>query len=320
MNILKLKNKKISFFEIIKLFRMGGYCTVYKGIYNGAIVAKKVFDTHSSEYQKKSYLNNKSCRNKDNRNLYMREIEIWNKIKGHPFILQFYGASHISKHPFIISEFCSKGTVKRYLEKNIISTNQKLQIMHDIAIGIYHLHKCKIIHGDIKSDNVLISDNGTPKICDFGLSVYLSNDPKDELISICEITDSTPWKAPELFNEYNINKLNANSINKFRIIKGKISEYSDIFSLGRLYYEIIAQDNPFHEIMYKPEVEKKVVNGDYPNRVYPKNGVNNDILYSDKMWNEILVRTWEYDPFSRIKLLSIASILNQMKTQEPNVR
>ncbi|OUM58753.1 hypothetical protein PIROE2DRAFT_47685 [Piromyces sp. E2] len=47
--------------------------------------------------------------------------------------------------------------------------------MHDIAIGIYHLHNNRIIHGDLKSDNVLITDNGTPKICDFGLSVYLSN-------------------------------------------------------------------------------------------------------------------------------------------------
>jgi len=37
------------------------------------------------------------------------------------------------------------------------------------------------------------------------------------------------------------------------------------------------------------------------------------------MWNEILVRKWEYDWFSHIKFLTIASILNQIKTQESNV-
>ena len=104
----------------------------------------------------------------------MREIEIWNKIKSHPFILQFYGASHITQHPFIVSEYCSQGTVKSYLNKKGIQLNKKLQIMHDIALGFYHLHKSKVIHGDIKSDNVLITDNGTPKICDFGLSIYIS--------------------------------------------------------------------------------------------------------------------------------------------------
>jgi len=109
------------------------------------------------------------------KNLYMREIEVWNRIKSHPFILQFYGASHVSQHPFIISEYCSQGTVKSYIHREDVNINQKLQIMHDIAIGIYHLHNNRIIHGDLKSDNVLITDNGTPKICDFGLSVYLSN-------------------------------------------------------------------------------------------------------------------------------------------------
>ncbi len=145
---------------------------MYKGEYNGVIIAKKVFDIESKKYRDENEKTTSFTKN--DKNLFIREVEIWNKIKSHPFILQFFGASIVSKHPFIISEYCSKGTVNTYLSNENISTNEKLQIMHDIAIGFYHLHKCKIIHGDIKSDNILITDNGNPKICDFGFSIYQS--------------------------------------------------------------------------------------------------------------------------------------------------
>jgi len=158
------------------IYSVGSYSYVVKGEYNGSIVAKKVFDIKSDEYKRRSKIgtiNNNT--NNENKSVFMREIEIWNRIKPHPFILQFYGAHHYGHYPFIISEYCNNGTVKSYTSKDNVTFNQKLQIMHDIATGIYHLHKNRIIHGDIKSNNILISNDGTPKICDFGLSVYMSD-------------------------------------------------------------------------------------------------------------------------------------------------
>jgi len=296
-----------------ELIGSGSYSSVQKANYNGAIVAKKVFDIQSQEYRDKANANFK----KNMKDLYMREIEIWNRIKGHPFILQFYGASHISQHPFIISEYCDQGTVKSYINRESIDINQKLKIMHDIAIGIYHLHNNRIIHGDLKSDNILISDNGTPKICDFGLSVYLTKRPtrKEKLIASCHITEATRWKAPELFSGYKSETVTGIEFNRSKNnVIGKISTYSDIFSLGRLYYEIISQQNPFYEILFNHEVENKVISGEYPSRVSTTNP-NNRILCSDDMWN-ILLGTWKYDPFLRLPLLSIAALLNQLKVPE----
>ena len=174
----------------------GSYSYVLKGTYNGAIVAKKVFkincrinnnnnnnnnennnNNNNENNNDNNNYNNNNNNNNNSKNIYMREIEIWNRIKPHPFILQFYGAYHYNKNenPFIVSEYCNNGTVKSYTSRDNITVNQKLQIMHDITIGIYHLHQSNVIHGDIKSDNILISNDGTPKICDFGLSIYLSD-------------------------------------------------------------------------------------------------------------------------------------------------
>ncbi len=62
-------------------------------------------------------------------------------------------------------------------------------------------------------------------------------------------------------------------------------------------------------------VISKVINGEYPSRVRPKENSNDNILYSDNMWNNILVRTWEYDPYSRLPLTSISTLLGKMKSQ-----
>jgi len=151
----------------------GSYCHVQKCIYNGALVAKKTLNIDPSEYKKTNINspNGSNIASFTERDWFLREIEIWCKIKSHPNVLQFYGACHISQHPSIISEYCSKGTVKTYTSQKNVSPEQKLQIMHGIITGLYHLHQNNIIHGDIKSDNILISESGKPKICDFGLSI-----------------------------------------------------------------------------------------------------------------------------------------------------
>lgn len=55
------------------------------------------------------------------------------------------------------------------------SIDKKLKYIGDIAKGLDHLHKCGIVHRDMKAENVLITFSGVAKIFDFGASKYYGN-------------------------------------------------------------------------------------------------------------------------------------------------
>ncbi|ORX55461.1 L domain-like protein [Piromyces finnis] len=313
----------------------GSYCYVQKCIYNGALVAKKTLNLETNECYKETIIDSNGINNNlhiNEKELFLREIEIWSRIKSHPNILQFYGACHISQYPSIISEYCSRGTVKTYTSQKNISPEQKLQIMHGIITGLYHLHQNNIIHGDIKSDNILITENGKPKICDFGLSVFQTNqiNSNSTLTIPCKVTDAIRWKAPELFSEYKLQNIknhfsNNEDLDDFKSfdqnndysnVIGKISIFSDIFSVGRLFYEIIFQKIPFYDIINEVQVEYMIIHDKYPSKLKVNNfSLENNILYSNKMW-DILEKTWNYDPFERISLMTVASLLIQLRNQQ----
>lgn len=83
-----------------------------------------------------------------------------------PFIMNYHDY-HISKNSlYLIMNYCNQGTLKTYLKKKL-DMNKKNQIVSYIISGLQYLHNNKVIHRDIKSDNILIKDN-IPIISDFG--------------------------------------------------------------------------------------------------------------------------------------------------------
>ena len=71
---------------------------------------------------------------------------------------------------FIVLEFCSKGTLSKYLEiEKKFSESQACKFFWQILSAIDHMHQCGIVHRDVKPDNILIDEEGNLKIIDFGL-------------------------------------------------------------------------------------------------------------------------------------------------------
>ena len=102
----------------------------------------------------------------------------------------------------------------------------------EIAAGMEYLHAQRIIHRDLKSLNVLLDDNFTIKICDFGLSKTMDSIKSS---TSSQTVGSAPWSAPEFLDPKKIKER---------------SEKGDVFSFGVVLWELLARKVPWKEEGY----------------------------------------------------------------------
>ena len=138
----------------------GGFSVIHKGLLNGTPVAiKKIFDPRLTDE-------------------LLQEIQneiVMQSILRHPNIAILMGV--IPKIPdiYIVFEHVSQGSLFDLLhmkKKEEIAMKTRLKIALDTAVVFEYMHALGIVHRDIKSHNVLIDDNMTVKVCDFGLAKF----------------------------------------------------------------------------------------------------------------------------------------------------
>ena len=156
---------------------------------------------------------------------FAREAEILMRINNTHVVKIFeHNLSKPDENPYIIMEYVKGLSLTECLNRKMFNINQKISIIQQIAEGIECVHKCGVLHRDIKPDNILITDDITAKITDFGVS-HVS----DSCLTMDdEILGSPSYMAPESFSEMK-----------------KTDERSDIFSIGVLSYEMLTGILPF---------------------------------------------------------------------------
>ena len=136
---------------------------------------------------------------------FLRELSILRSLR-YPSIVHFFGFSatdfNDENYPTIITEYIKGGSLYDLLERvhkgtSSLSSTEKMIILIGIALGMDHLHNHAIIHRDLKFHNVLLNDDLTPKICDFGESKSFSNEIDN---GQCEIVGTPFFMAPEIIN------------------------------------------------------------------------------------------------------------------------
>lgn len=96
--------------------------------------------------------------------------------------------------PVLAIPYASYGTLNEFQWSPGLGRNEKIGICLDVALGLNALHECRIVHGDLKSENVLIFAEGSgpvAKLCDFGCAITDPH-PLGSLIG-----GSQPWNCPE---------------------------------------------------------------------------------------------------------------------------
>ena len=152
-----------------------------------------------------------------------------------------------------------------------LSENISKSIFKQIIEGLKYINKKKIVHRDIKLDNILIDLNNTVKICDFGVSKKISED--ELMIDHC----GTPgYIAPEIYKN-----------------KGYEGFQCDIWSAGVTLYYMLSGTQPFRAYSLK-EMEKKVVKGEFE-----------EIKNISAEANDLIKKMLQIDPDKRIRINEI---------------
>ncbi|CAE5963194.1 unnamed protein product [Arabidopsis arenosa] len=233
-----------SFAEVVG---KGGFGTVYRGtLCDGRSVAVKIL--------KESHGNGED---------FINEVASMSKTS-HVNIVTLLGFCSEGSKRAIIYEFMENGSLDKFISSKR-SSNINWRELYNIAIGVargleYLHHGCrtKIVHFDIKPQNVLLDDNLCPKVSDFGLARLCEK--KESILSLLDTRGTIGYIAPELFSR----------------MYGRVSHKSDVYSYGMLVLEMIGARN-------KPSTEDSASN---PSSMYFPEWIYKDLEKGD---NERLI-------------------------------
>ena len=160
----------------------------------------------------------------ENFDIIYNEIKIQSKLE-HPNIIKLYSMDETDNEINIIMEYAKNGNLYQLITRNKTGFSEKIAFQYFIQVvnAVYFLHENQIIHRDIKPENLLIGENNTIKLCDFGWAKNLSLKNRSSYCGTVE------YMAPE-------------------IIESENYDYSvDIWSLGILLYELLMGHSPFKD-------------------------------------------------------------------------
>jgi len=209
---------------------------------------------------------------------------LWSQFR-HPNILRLLGfIFDTSPIPSYVSEYMGNGNVAEYFKYHPghPDASEMCKIVHGISSGLDYMHVRQLsIHADLKSANILVSDDGKPLLIDFGLSVSLS--ASHEVMQGEDIAGwgSLRWMAKERLS-----------------IDQSLSVKSDIWSLGMVIYELLSQDVPYHHVQNDMRVHLAILDGELPIVPDFTRFDNSSAFHAQYLWN-IALKCWNDNPENR---------------------
>ncbi|KAJ7191529.1 kinase-like domain-containing protein [Mycena pura] len=203
-----------------------------------------------------------------------REALVWQNLQ-HDFILPFLGVDMDTFSPAIslVSPWMKHGTILQYLRMK--GREDVPRFIREIAEGVAYLHVSRIVHGDLRGANILVSDDHHALIGDFGLASVISD--SDEDLPPGGLTTSTHagnvrWWPPELCLP-----------SQFGFDRFMRTPAADAWAFGCVCYELATGNIPFHD-MREMEAMRAVLDGRRPERPTLLDQFQWEVIHS--VWTE----------------------------------
>ena len=199
-------------YEILEVIGTGGMAVVYKARCHrlNRLVAIKILKddyTQDEEFRRRFHAESHAV-----------------AMLSHPNIVSIYDVSTADDADYIVMELIDGITLKQYMErKGVLNWKETLHFAIQIGKALEHAHSRGIIHRDIKPHNVMVLKNGSVKVTDFGIARVVSQ--SNTLTR--EALGSVHYISPE------------------QAKGGRVSNCSDLYSLGVVMYEMMTGRPPY---------------------------------------------------------------------------
>jgi serine/threonine protein kinase/tetratricopeptide (TPR) repeat protein len=162
----------------------------------------------------------------------------------HPNIVKLLdGGSTDEGLPYLVMDYVDGRPINEYCDAHKLTVEQRVRLFCAVCEAVRCAHQSHVIHRDLKPNNILVTDDGTPKLLDFGIAKVLgAQDPSEAVVTRTATRHLTPaYASPEQ-------------------VRGEpVTAATDVYSLGVVLYELLTGHRPYRLKQRTPaEMERAI--------------------------------------------------------------
>jgi serine/threonine protein kinase/tetratricopeptide (TPR) repeat protein len=221
----RLLGTRIGHYRITSILGQGGMSTVYRGERDDAqyqqTVAIKVLHHSALHPRLRSRLHS--------------ERHILATL-AHPSIARLIDSGELEDGtPYLVMEHVDGESIDTYCDSRTLFIRERLELFLQVCSAVHYAHRNLVVHRDIKSANILVTGDGTPKLLDFGIAKLLAPESLSHTVPVTRLQERilTPENAaPE------------------QVLGRPITTATDIYGLGVLLYQLLTGRSPYRLLSY----------------------------------------------------------------------
>ena len=158
---------------------------------------------------------------------FLQEAQVMARTS-HPNLVQVHDVELMGQENYIVLEFIRGKSLRDLLNQGPMPPPRVFAVMHGVLQALDYAHKHGIVHRDMKPENILIGDEGTVKVADFGIARLMDDSGAGGTATKTGTTVGTPqYMSPE------------------QVSSSKVDGRSDLYSAGIVLYELVVGQPPF---------------------------------------------------------------------------
>lgn len=248
---LTLEGERLGAYLLLREIGRGGMATVYLAVRNDGEFEQKV----AVKVIKRGMDTEEILRR------FRQERQILADFN-HPNIARLFdGGITLDGRPFFALEYVEGEPINKYAESCQLIIKERLKLFLAVCEAVEYAHERQILHRDLKPDNILVTENGMPKLLDFGIAKLFKKDKtsKNSTATAFEFRVMTPeYSSPEQLRGL------------------PLTPASDVYSLGILLYELLTGLHPYEFLTRESHEILQTINDNEPPKPSEIFNIRND--------------------------------------------